>query len=98
MNVSEKEHAETIELESLSDLEHLLLSWAQMVAVELIVEDEEAQAAKMELATLLMERFGVTDIKLKQRDMTHYEIGYKQNGEEKSIRFENDEVESIYDL
>lgn len=92
------EHVQEEFLETISDLELLLLSWTQMVAVEMIVADEESQAAKSELASQLLDQFGVTDIRLIQRDLQHYSVAYTQNGETKSIRFETDEVESIYDL
>ncbi|HEU4965336.1 MAG TPA: hypothetical protein VFV52_16030 [Bacilli bacterium] len=97
MSETGNETVRETDLDSMTDYELLLLSWAQMVAIEMIAPDEEAEAAKSDLVATLME-FGITDVKLKQRDLTHYEISYRQSNEEKSIRFENDEVESIYDL
>jgi hypothetical protein len=90
--------SELLEAEMRPDVELLLLSWTQMVAVELIVEDEEALAAKAELASMLMSDFGVTDLKLKERTYEFYEVSYREKDEEKSIQFETREVESIYDL
>ena len=82
----------------ISDIELLLLSWAQMMAVEMIVADEETLAAKADITATLQTNFGITDIKLKQRDMEHYVISYRDKKEEKTISFDTDEVESIYDL
>ncbi|MGZ4107497.1 MAG: hypothetical protein ACXVP5_03765 [Tumebacillaceae bacterium] len=90
--------SELLEAEMRPDVELLLLSWTQMVAVELIVEDEEALAAKAELASMLMSDFGVTDLKLKERTYEFYEVSYREKDEEKTIQFETREVESIYDL
>lgn len=82
----------------ITDVELLLLSWAQMMAVEMIVADEETLAAKADITATLHTNFGITDIKLKQRTVEHYVISYRDKKEEKTIQFETDEVESIYDL
>lgn len=89
---------ELLDPEMRPDVELLLLSWTQMIAVEMIVADEEALAAKADLAAMLMTDFDVTDLKLVQRTYDAYEISYRQRGEEKTIRFDTDEVETIYDL
>lgn len=90
--------SELLEAEMRPDIELLLLSWTQMVAVELIVADEEALAAKADLAAMLMTDFDVTDLRLLQCTYDFYEVGYREHGEEKTIQFEKDEIESIYDL
>lgn len=90
--------SELLEAEMRPDVELLLLSWTQMVAVEMIVEDEEAMSAKSELASMLMTDFGVTDLKVKERTYETYEVSYRERGEEKVIYFDTNEVESIYDL
>jgi hypothetical protein len=90
--------SELLEAEMRPDVELLLLSWTQMVAVEMIVEDEEAMSAKSELASMLMTDFGVTDLKVKERTYETYEVSYRERDEEKVIYFETKEVESIYDL
>ncbi|ARU60410.1 hypothetical protein CBW65_04510 [Tumebacillus avium] len=87
-----------LEVEPINDIDLLLLSWAQMEAIELIVADEEAAEAKTDLVALLMTDYGVTDIRLIERTYEYYEVGYRQGGEELTMRFETVEVESIYDL
>ncbi|WP_132944144.1 hypothetical protein [Tumebacillus sp. BK434] len=87
-----------LEVEPVNDIDLLLLSWAQMEAIELIVADEEAAEAKTDLVALLMTDYGVTDIRLVERTYEYYEVGYRQGGEEHTTRFETVEVESIYDL
>ena len=82
----------------ISDIELLLLSWAQMMAVEMIVADEETLAAKADITATLQTNFCITEIKLKQRDNEHYVISYSDKKEAKTISFDTDEVESIYDL
>jgi hypothetical protein len=91
------EHPEQ-EVVQLPDIELLLLSWTQMAAIEMIVADEEAMAAKTDLSAILMTDFGVTDIALIERTYEHYKVSYRQNGEEKTVQFDTEEVESIYDL
>jgi hypothetical protein len=90
--------SELLEAEMRPDVELLLLSWTQMAAVEMIVADEEALAAKADLASMLMTDFGVTDLKVKERTYEFYEVSYREKDEEKVIQFETKEVESIYDL
>jgi len=85
-------------LEEINDVELLLLSWTQMMAVEMIMADEEALAAKADLAAILITNYGITDLNVKQRTYEYYDVAYRENGTEKVIRFATDEVESIYDL
>lgn len=87
---------ETVEISP--DAELLLLSWTQMVAIELIAPEEEALAAKADLAATLQSHFSITDIQLKERTFAHYEVSFREHNKERVIRFEIDEVESIYDL
>jgi hypothetical protein len=92
------EHHEGPEIKDLPDVDLLLLSWTQMMAVEMIMPDEEAAAAKADLAAILDAQFGITDIRLKERTFEAYEVTYRERDKEKSITFDIDEVESIYDL
>ncbi|ASS73954.1 hypothetical protein CIG75_02460 [Tumebacillus algifaecis] len=87
-----------LEEEPIDDIDLLLLSWAQMAAIEMIVADEEAMEAKTDLVALLMTDYDVTDITLIERTYEHYEISFRQGGEVKTVRFDTSEVESIYDL
>jgi len=87
-----------LEAEPIDDLELLLLSWAQLTAVELVMADEETLAAKSDLIATLSTRFSVTDIHLVERTVAHYVIGFREHNKEKTLQFDSDEVESIYDL
>jgi hypothetical protein len=86
------------EIEDPADVDLLLLSWTQMMAVEMIMPDEEAAAAKADLAAILSTQFGITDIRIKERTVEVYEISYRERDKEKAIVFDTEEVESIYDL
>ncbi|KEO84078.1 hypothetical protein [Tumebacillus flagellatus] len=86
------------EVEMMPDLDLLLLSWTQMVAIEMIAPDEESQAAKTDLAAKLQTDFGVTDLLLKERTYTHYVVSFREKNREREMEFENEEVESIYNL
>jgi hypothetical protein len=97
MNQADEER-NPAEDEKNQDVELLLLSWTQMMAIELIAPDEDSQAAKADLAATLQSRFCITDIVLKERTISHYVVSYREHNKEKTIRFENDDVESIYDL
>lgn len=92
------EYLDEFDDEIMPDLDLLLLSWTQMVAIEMIAPDEESQAAKTDLAAKLQTDFGVTDLLLKERTYTHYVVSYREKNKEKTMEFENDEVESIYNL
>jgi hypothetical protein len=87
-----------LDQETVSDVDLLLLSWTQMVAVEMIAPDEEASAAKSDIAALLLTNYDITDLVMKQRTYEHYVIAYRENGTEKTMQIPIDEVESIYDL
>jgi hypothetical protein len=92
------QHIEELNTDSIGDIELLLLSWAQLTAVELIVDDEETRAGKMEIVERLHSAYGVTDIVLKNRTFEHYVITYRERNKEREVKFAIDEVESIYDL
>jgi hypothetical protein len=92
------DYVDDLEVEIMPDLDLLLLSWTQMVAIEMIAPDEEAQAAKTDLAAKLSTDFGVTDLLLKERTYTHYVVSFREKNRERTMEFENEEVESIYNL
>jgi hypothetical protein len=74
---------------AMTDYELLLLSWAQMCALEWVVPDEEEK---------LLQEYGIQEIQLVGRTYEEYAVAFNHKGENKMVRFDAEEVESIYDL
>ncbi|GIM46157.1 hypothetical protein DNHGIG_17060 [Collibacillus ludicampi] len=82
----------------MTDYEILLLSWAQMTALEWVIPDEEYAQNRRDIEEKLHKEFGIKDIQLVGRTYDEYAIAFNHKGENKMVRFEAEEVESIYDL
>ncbi|MFC4765908.1 hypothetical protein [Effusibacillus consociatus] len=82
----------------MQDYEHLLLSWTQLQAIRLIM-GENAEAGSMRvIEQKLKEEYQITEVSLVGRTLDEYAVSFRKNGENKMVRFDADEVESIYDV
>lgn len=82
----------------MNDYEILLLSWAQMTALEFIDTHEEYASNRRQIEEKLLTEFDVKEIQLVGRTYDEYAVAFQHQGENKMIRFSAEEVESIYDL
>lgn len=82
----------------MEDLELLLLSWTQLTAVQLVMGEEHDTESLRLIESKLAAEFKVTDVQLVGRTYEEYAIAYQQKGDNHIIRFDADEVESIYDI
>lgn len=82
----------------MEDLELLLLSWTQLTAVQLVMGDEHGTESLRLIENKLADEHKVTEISLVGRTYDEYAIAYQKNGENLMIRFDSDDVESIYDI
>lgn len=80
----------------MNDYEILLLSWAQLKALALMGEPDES--AIRELEKKLSNEYEITDISLVGRTYNEYAVAFSKDGDNQLVRFESEEVESIYDL
>lgn len=82
----------------LDDFEHLLLSWSQLTALQLVMgEDTETDSLRL-IEDRLQSEYQITAVRLVGRTLDEYAVAYQKNGENQMIRFDSDEVESIYDI
>jgi hypothetical protein len=83
---------------AMTDYELLLLSWAQMCALEWVVPDEEYAQNRRDIEEKLLQEYGIQEIQLVGRTYEEYAVAFNHKGENKMVRFDAEEVESIYDL
>jgi hypothetical protein len=81
----------------MQDYEILLLSWTQLTALKLMGETDETGALRV-LEDKLSNEYKITDISLVGRTYNEYTVGFSKDGENQLVRFDAEEVESIYDL
>jgi hypothetical protein len=82
----------------MQDFEHLLLSWTQLNAIQLIMgEGAEASSLRI-IEQKLEEEYNITDVRLVGRTLDEYAVAYSKEGQNEMIRFDAEEVESIYDI
>jgi hypothetical protein len=80
------------------DFEHLLLSWTQLTAIQLVMgENAESSSLRM-LEEKLYDDFQINEIRLVGRTLEEYAVAFRKNGENQMIRFDAEDVESIYDV
>jgi hypothetical protein len=82
----------------MEDFELLLLSWTQLTAVQMVLGDNHDTESLRLIEDKLEDEHGVTDIQLVGRTYDEYTIAFSNKGENQLIRFDADEVESIYDI
>lgn len=80
------------------DYEHLLLSWAQLTAIQIVMgEDAEASSLRL-IEDKLLKEYKISGIRLVGRTYDEYAVAFNKDGENQMVRFDADEVESIYDV
>lgn len=83
----------------MNDIEILLLSWTQLVAMEWInPQEEEFIEGRRQLEEQLARDYQIRHLQVVGRTYEEYAVAYEQEGVNKMIRFSADEVESIYNL
>ncbi|MDB5085085.1 MAG: hypothetical protein JWN30_1971 [Bacilli bacterium] len=82
----------------MEDHELLLLTWAQLYALELVMPTVEYREQKREIERRLIDQYQISAIQLVGRTVDDYAVGYIQNGDNHIVRFDTDDVESIYEL
>ncbi|WP_018131486.1 hypothetical protein [Effusibacillus pohliae] len=82
----------------MEDHELLLLSWTQLIAIQLIMGEDAQSSSLRLLEEKLRNEYNVTEIQLVGRTYDEYAVAFRKDGENQMIRFDVDEVESIYDL
>lgn len=82
----------------MNDYEILLLSWAQLTALQLVMGDEHDIESLRLIENKLEAEYDITEINLVGRTYETYTISFQKDGEVQLIRFDADEVDSIYDL
>lgn len=82
----------------MEDYELLLLSWTQLVAIRLVMGEDAESGSLRVIEDKLRDGFNITHPQLVGRTYDEYAVAFTMNGENQMIRFDADEVESIYDI
>ncbi|BCJ87294.1 hypothetical protein [Effusibacillus dendaii] len=80
------------------DFELLLLSWTQLTALQMILGDTSETASLRTIEEKLRDSFEISNIQLVGRTLDEYAVAFTKGQEKQIIRFDTEEVESIYDV